>query len=158
MIFKTIQQHLADNSGDASTSKMMWVAIVFVVGAILLLLTTTAFKQPIQEWYNNITAEWFASENGAYSHDEFAKYTRNENGTYEGVEYISYNKNGSYWVLFTDISALVDGETSYDCAYYEYNANGTYTGKIPAYVSADITISPDGKTITVDGDVYQAQP
>ena len=152
-----IKKHLSTNNGEASTSKMMWVAIIFVVGAILLLLITTAFKGPIQEWYENTAAEWFNGENGQYSHDEWAIYEKNENGTYKGLEYIGYNQDGTYCVLKTDVSKLVDGSTSEDCGYYEYNADGTSTGRMPVYFNADIEISPDGKTITVDGDVYHAQ-
>ena len=156
-ITKTIIEHLCDNRGDENISKMTWVAIIFVVGAILLLLTTTAFKGPIQNWYKDTVAEWFSSENGQYSYDEWALYEKNENGTYKDVEYIGYHPDGSYWVLKTDVSKLVDGSTSEDCGYYEYNADGTSTGRMPIYFDADIEISPDGKTITVDGDIYHAQ-
>lgn len=65
-MFKTIRAHLADNRGDENISKMIWVAIVFVVGAILLLLITTAFKGPISNWYNNVINEWFNCANGGF--------------------------------------------------------------------------------------------
>jgi hypothetical protein len=65
-MFKTIRAHLADNRGDENISKMIWVAIVFVVGAILLLLITTAFNGPIKTWYNNVINGWFNSANGGF--------------------------------------------------------------------------------------------
>ena len=43
-MFKTLRAHLADNRGDENISKMIWVAIVFVVGAILLIILTSAFE------------------------------------------------------------------------------------------------------------------
>ena len=74
-----IKRHLKDNSGDENTSKMTWVAIVFVIGAILLLLTTTAFKEPIQNWYETTVIEWFNGENGQYSYDQWSVYTKDCN-------------------------------------------------------------------------------
>ena len=65
-MFQTIKNHLTDNKGDENISKMIWVAIVFVVGAIMLLLITTAFKGPIKNWYNGVIDDWFNTENGAY--------------------------------------------------------------------------------------------
>jgi hypothetical protein len=65
-MFKTIRAHLADNRGDENISKMIWVAIVFVVGAILLLLITSAFNGPIKNWYNNVINGWFNSANGGF--------------------------------------------------------------------------------------------
>ena len=66
-MFKTIRAHLADNRGDENISKMIWVAIVFVVGAILLLLITSAFNGPIKTWYNNVINGWFKSGNGGFA-------------------------------------------------------------------------------------------
>ena len=65
-MFKTIRAHLADNRGDENISKMIWVAIVFVVGAILLLMITSAFNGPIKTWYNNVIDGWFNSANGGF--------------------------------------------------------------------------------------------
>lgn len=65
-MFQTIKNHLTDNKGDENISKMIWVAIVFVVGAIMLLLITTAFKGPIKTWYEGVIDDWFNSDNGAY--------------------------------------------------------------------------------------------
>ncbi len=66
-MFKTLRAHLSDNRGDENISKMIWIAIVFVVGAILLLLITTAFKGPISNWYNNTIDGWFADGNGGFN-------------------------------------------------------------------------------------------
>jgi hypothetical protein len=45
---------------------MIWVAIVFVVGAILLLMITTAFQGPIKNWYNGVINGWFNTNNGGF--------------------------------------------------------------------------------------------
>lgn len=63
-MFKTIRAHLADNRGDENISKMIWVAIVFVVGAIMLLMVTNAFKGPIKNWFDSVIDSWFNSETG----------------------------------------------------------------------------------------------
>ena len=70
-MYKTLRAHLADNRGDENTSKMIWVAIVFVVGAILLVMVTSAFKGPIKRWYEKVITDWFdtAGNNGGYSYD-----------------------------------------------------------------------------------------
>ena len=68
-MFKTIRAHLADNRGDENISKMIWVAIVFVVGAILLVMVTSAFRGPIKDWYETVIMDWFDNNNGAYSYD-----------------------------------------------------------------------------------------
>ena len=65
-MFKTIRTHLKDNSGDANVSKMIWVAVTFVVGAILLVLITGAFKGPVKNWYEDTNEGWFDDANGAY--------------------------------------------------------------------------------------------
>ena len=66
-MFKTLRAHLADNRGDENISKMIWVAIVFVVGAILLLMITTAFQGPIKNWYNGVINGWFKEGNGGFN-------------------------------------------------------------------------------------------
>ena len=70
-MFKTIRAHLADNRGDENISKMIWVAIVFVVGAILLVMVTSAFRGPIKRWYEKVVTDWFDTNgnNGGYSYD-----------------------------------------------------------------------------------------
>ena len=67
-MFKTLRAHLADNRGDENISKMIWVAIAFVVGAILLVMVTSAFQGPIHDWYTGVIKSWFdpSAENGAY--------------------------------------------------------------------------------------------
>ena len=62
---------MRNNKGDANVSKMTMIAIVFVVGAILLVLVTSAFRSPINNWFNKVTNGWFADENGiAYTYAE----------------------------------------------------------------------------------------
>lgn len=60
-----LRAHLADNRGDENISKMIWIAIVFVVGAILLALIVAAFKGPISDWFNGVIESWFNSEDSA---------------------------------------------------------------------------------------------
>ena len=154
-MFERLKKHLQENNGDENVSKMTLVAIVFIVGAILLLLVTTAFKGPIKEWYNNTVTGWFAEDNGAYSYDEWTMYEKNDNGTYKGLDYVLHLSNGKYVVLsgpetlhnttdFTEVFAT------------EYNADGSIE-TFPCYFVEEIKISNDGRTIRVDGQDYHAQ-
>ncbi len=74
-MFKTLRAHLADNRGDENISKMIWVAIVFVVGAILLVMVTSAFQGPIKTWYDNVINDWFKSDTGAYDENADSRPT-----------------------------------------------------------------------------------
>lgn len=65
-MFKKLREHLTGNKGDANISKMTLIAIIFVVGAILLVMTTSAFRGPINRWFSTVTNDWFASENGMF--------------------------------------------------------------------------------------------
>lgn len=67
-MFNQIKEHLSSNSGDTNISKMIMVAIVFVVGAILLVLLTSAFQGPIKGWYDHVVDEWFNHKNGQFSY------------------------------------------------------------------------------------------
>jgi hypothetical protein len=62
-----LKAHLSNNAGDENVSKMIWIVIVFVVGAILLTLITTAFSGKISDWYRGLINSWFNTTNGAYS-------------------------------------------------------------------------------------------
>lgn len=53
-MLKTMKALVRDNSGDENITKMFWVAIVFIVGAILLVMVSTAFNGPIHDWYQKI--------------------------------------------------------------------------------------------------------
>ena len=66
-----LKNHLRDNCGDENISKMIWVAIVFVVGAILLIMVTSAFRGPVKRWYETVANDWFDQDgnNGGYSYD-----------------------------------------------------------------------------------------
>lgn len=57
----TLKNHLADNSGDENISKLIWVVIVFVVGAILLGLVYSAFSTEIAAWYKGMISDWFGT-------------------------------------------------------------------------------------------------
>ena len=66
---QTVKAHLCDNHGDENISKLIWVAIVFVVGAIMLVLFQTAFKGTISNWFNNIINNWFNGTDNRFSID-----------------------------------------------------------------------------------------
>ena len=140
-------KHIKDNKGDANVSKITMVAIVFVVGAILLVLTTSAFRNPINRWFDKVTTGWFASENGMYEADNpFLGCERNANGTYKGVEYRMYLDDGGYYVI-DDPSIYHNGDNGEDwVGMYRYDANGNY---LHDRINADgwIEISEDGSTI-----------
>lgn len=71
-MLKTMKALVRDNSGDENITKMIWVAIVFIVGAILLVMVSTAFNGPIHDWYQKIINGWF-DKNG--SNGVFPGYT-----------------------------------------------------------------------------------
>ncbi len=62
-----IKSILKNNSGDENISKLIWVAIVFVCGAILLGIIYAAFNGIIRNWYNNTMNSWFKDSNGGFS-------------------------------------------------------------------------------------------
>ena len=70
-MFQEIKAYLRSNSGDTNVSKMIVIAIVFVVGAILLVMLTSATRGPIQHWYETVVVDWFdqGGKNGGYSYD-----------------------------------------------------------------------------------------
>ncbi len=55
----TIIKHLKNNNGDANVSKALHIAIVFVVGAILLIMMTSSFQGPIHDWFGTRMDDWF---------------------------------------------------------------------------------------------------
>lgn len=142
-----IKQHVRDNKGDANVSKMTMIAIVFVVGAILLVLTTSAFRNPINRWFEKVTTGWFASENGMYEADNpFLGYERNANGTYKGVVYRAYLSDGTYYQI-DDPAAYHNGDNGEDyVTMYRFDANGNF---LEERINTDgwIEISDDGRTI-----------
>ena len=153
-------KHLKSNKGDANVSKMTLVAIIFVVGAILLVMTTSAFRGPINRWFEKVTTGWFADSNGMFEADnQFLGYEKNANGTYKDVTYICYSSDGSYIVLSaTGVAEATNGEVEGWCFLHNaYDANGhpLWGGE---YIDVTCSISPDGKTITIDRDVFVATP
>ena len=151
---------MRNNKGDANVSKMTMIAIVFVVGAILLVLVTSAFRSPINNWFNKVTNGWFANENGMFEADnQFLGVERNANGTYK-VEYSYTLPNGDRVVLF-DFASLEgkSGETTdgqLGLAFMHPNG-AIYEGG--EYAGMSYVISDDGKSITLDGvETFYAQP
>ena len=148
-------KHIKDNKGDVNVSKMTMVAIVFVVGAILLVLTTSAFRSPMNRWFEKVTTGWFASENGMYEADNpFLGYEKNANGTYKGARYICYYFDGSCNVLECPEDCTTD-EYIWYMTYYD---NGNPRFDVCYDKNTEAIISEDGRTITIGTDVYVAYP
>lgn len=70
-----IRAHLCDNSGDENITKLIWISIAFIVGAILLALLTQAFKGPIKNWFVNKVNEWFNANNGVINGTDVGNQT-----------------------------------------------------------------------------------
>ena len=115
-MFKRLFKHMRSNSGDSNVSKMTIIAIAFVVGAILLVLTTSAFRNPINRWFGKVTNGWFAEENGMYEADnKFLFAERLQNGTIKGATYIYYWEDDDGNVGYCKLTAperLTDGQNS----------------------------------------------
>ena len=73
-MFTITKQLIKDNTGDENITKMIWVAIVFIVGAILLVMVSTAFNGPIHDWYQKVIRGWFDKDG---SNGVFPGYTTN---------------------------------------------------------------------------------
>ena len=150
---RKILQHIRNNKGDSNVSKMTIVAVVFVVGAILLVLTTSAFRQPINNWFSKVTAGWFADSNGMYEADNqwlFAE--RNANGTYKGAVYIA---NDAPIVIDCpeDVRNGTDNGPYGVSVYTNFNDVGCIGWMNPDF---NVVISDDGRTITIDDEVFTA--
>ena len=154
-----MKQHLQNHNGDANVSKMTLIAIVFVVGAILLVLVTSAFRNPINRWFSTVTSDWFAKENGEFNLmlDPYANYERHTNGTIKGVKYVSlYDETGG--LLLTSPEMLIKDAAGRQQWYWiSCDANGNRTDFGTDWEGyGQVQISNDGSTITVDGMVFKA--
>ena len=147
-----LRKHFKSNSGDSNVSKMTWVALVFVVGAILLVLITSAFRNPINRWFDKVQASWFNHENGEFGLlNQQYMYDMNENGTYKNVRYIHYNEKYNYYMVLTEVDTYENGSTTkrytYDCYTADWQPKSTgSTGS--SHAKIPVIISDDGKTIT----------
>lgn len=160
-MLKQIKAHAKNNSGDANVSRITLIAIVFVVGAILLVLTTSAFRQPINNWFDKVTASWFKDSNGMFEADnQWLFEAQNENGTYSGAIYIM--KLGTEgWIVLDMPEGLRNGTE-------HAGSQGKHGASTSSYIAGNHTIgwlnksmecviSSDGRTITFDGDmVFEA--
>ncbi|MBQ2184580.1 MAG: hypothetical protein II399_08065 [Lachnospiraceae bacterium] len=61
---REIKKLMLDNTADENISKMIWIAIVFVVGAIILVLIASSFRGPIKDWWKKTVEEWFNPRTG----------------------------------------------------------------------------------------------
>ena len=160
-MLKFFQKHMKSNRGDANVSKMTIIAIAFVVGAILLVLTTSAFRNPINRWFSNVTHGWFAEENGEFNMmlNQWEGYEKYDNGTLKGVKYVAC-VDGYYYLLKTP--QYINHE-KYDWQWIDCEANGNITGAHAWSVGGSGTISADGATIEItnggwSGAVFEAIP
>ena len=154
-----IKNHFKNHSGDANVSRMTLIAIVFVVGAILLVLTTSAFRQPINNWFDKVTASWFKDSNGMFEADNrWLFMSKNENGTYENAVYIAI-LGPDTWIMLDMPEGLRNG-TEHE------GYQGTYGPSTVSHLGSltvgwwnkneDVYISPDGSYIEISGEKFQA--
>lgn len=154
-MLQAMRKHMRSNAGDSHVSKMTIIAIVFVVGAILLVLTTSAFRNPVNNWFSKVTAGWFADENGMFEADNpLMMYPKNPNGTYQNAQYVSRNPNG-YWVLECASELVMGGEVK---GYYfvRYNQQGERLGT-STFMAGTASLSDDGMVLTVSGYTFEAE-
>lgn len=60
-----VKNHITDNRGDENVAKMIWIAVAFIIGAIILALLTWAFKTPITNWFKSVINSWFNTESSS---------------------------------------------------------------------------------------------
>ena len=150
-----LKQHMRSNKGDANVSKMTIIAIVFVVGAILLVLTTSAFRNPINRWFDKVTAGWFQDDNGMFEADnQWLLEERHENGTYKNAVYIIEDAADNFWILLDGTEAICNGSTQTDDIYTYNYFGGHGIGSFDKY--SECTISADGRTIIIEGVAFHA--
>ena len=135
-MLKRIRNHLHNNKGDANISKTMMIAIAFVVGAILLIMVTSAFRNPINTWFSKTNNDWFAEENG--------DYPINANGTLRNMEY--RGKQGPYTIIVTAPEALVDGQ-SQSVTVERRNAAGQTVDVVTMY--GFVAFQDGGSTVSI---------
>ena len=159
-MLEKLKAHLSDNAGDANVSKMTWVAIVFVIGAILLVLVTSAFRNPINRWFDKVTAGWFADENGEFDlmlNMQPIVYEKNENGTIKGLKYAQWDDLFGCYCVLDNVESLVPGSIVRGATFTTYDENWNLDGGIGSFGSSGmsyvIEVSADGNTVTFrDGD------
>lgn len=69
-IFPHLRNHLRDNRGDESTARLTWIAIVFVVAAIILIIMTSSFEGPILQYTENVNNDWFNANTGDFQYKD----------------------------------------------------------------------------------------
>ena len=130
-MLQKLRKHIANHQGDANVSRMTMIAIVFVVGALLLVMTTSAFRNPVNRWFKTVTNDWFDGENGMF--DLGIKpvcYINNKEWTFEeGMTWEEWSKS-EYGDANYQYSTRVGGEL-HQVSLLDYNLStqgkGTYT-------------------------------
>ena len=160
-MFTYLKRHLRNNRGNANVSRMTMIAVVFVVGAILLVMTTSAFRNPINRWFDKVQSGWFGGDNGYYAlNDPYVMYERNANGSIKGLNYRLTYSDGSYVEISAkDIANFPNGTLSYSTGGYyggeheDVIKNGWFT--LGTYYDvSDFSLSADGKTLIISEDGY----
>ena len=156
-MLQKLRKHITNHQGDANVSKITLVAIVFVVGALLLVMITSAFRNPVNRWFDKVQASWFADRNGMFEADNpMVGYQRNANGTYQGLYYYYYDATTQQYYVLTPTEAA-KGENNGSIAIKYYSADGTYlyTGGKTSPAGAPIYVSEDGLSLSNFGKTYQ---
>lgn len=158
-MFTYLRRHLRNNRGDANVSRMTMIAIVFVVGAILLVMTTSAFRSPINRWFSTVTKDWFADSNGMYEADnQWLFMSKNKNGTYENAVYILI-LGPDAWIMLDSPEGLRNGtEHEGYQGIYGPSTVSHFGGLAVGWWNKDedVYISPDGSYIEISGEKFQA--
>lgn len=125
---KRFLSHIRNNRGDTNVSRMTMIAVVFVVGAILLVLTTSAFRNPINRWFGKVTNDWFSHDNGMFTQSTLSKL---ENlGVKKGTVYAGYDEHGGYLEIHITEDKItyymtIEGETgSFELSLQNTQVNG----------------------------------
>lgn len=151
-MLQAMRKHMRSNAGDSHVSKMTLIAVVFVVGAILLVLITSAFRNPINRWFDKVQASWFNDQNGEFNLmlNPLENYEKNTNGTYKEIKYGYINEYGNYICLKNPESLVFDTvvtNTYYTESYHD-NWDKFGNGMSGGY-SHTMHISEDGQVITM---------
>lgn len=145
-------QHLRDNTGDENLSKMISIAIVFVVGALVVGMMTWGMSGPVHNWSSHVVGGWYSD--GSNEQDQFSQLERNANGTYKGVYYVA-EWQGKIYIARQD--SVANATASSNVKHDIYDTNGNYLGT--GNIQNGLNISPDGmyvESTKQNGFVYKA--
>lgn len=114
-------------------------------------MTTSAFRSPINHWFETVTKDWFADNNGMFEADNrylFAE--RQPNGTLKGAVYVI--EGGAIMIDYPE--DLRNGTDNGPHGIFVSTNIGGNGGFGTIHKDANVVISDDGRTITIDGMVF----